>query len=232
MAPPPPPLDPLYFGRLSPTGSLFWRRLRWPGDSQRASGRFARTKRRLSSVTILLRWPGGSQRESGAIRANPFAAKPIFSFHEGTRRLNSCLTVRLRQRCTSLKIWQRSNAVPIVHTKLRKQPIFITCERFVRITSNLRFTIFSPPKRDSHKGGSVWGPRNDSRESGDSRESANRFARIGPSKGEGQPGVFPLFWERSRLCQWGSPKPIHLKPGHLKVAFFSARCHLDGAFFV
>ena len=31
---------------------------------------------------------------------------------------------------------------------------------------------------------------------------------------------------------WGSPKPIHLKPGHLKMAFFSARCRLDGAIFV
>ena len=31
---------------------------------------------------------------------------------------------------------------------------------------------------------------------------------------------------------WGSPKPIHLKPGHLKMAFFSARWRLDGAFFV
>ena len=31
---------------------------------------------------------------------------------------------------------------------------------------------------------------------------------------------------------WGSPKPIHLKPGHLKMAFFAARCRLDGAFLV
>ena len=38
--------------------------------------------------------------------------------------------------------------------------------------------------------------------------------------------VFPF------LSEWGSPKPIHLKPGHLKMAFSSARCCLDGAFFV
>ena len=42
--------------------------------------------------------------------------------------------------------------------------------------------MFSPPKRDSQWRGSVREPWNDSRESGDFRESANRFARIGPSK--------------------------------------------------
>ena len=31
---------------------------------------------------------------------------------------------------------------------------------------------------------------------------------------------------------WGSPQSLHLKPGHLKMAFFSARCCLDGAFSV
>ena len=31
---------------------------------------------------------------------------------------------------------------------------------------------------------------------------------------------------------WRSPKPIHLKPGHLKMRVFSAHCRLDGAFFV
>ena len=36
----------------------------------------------------------------------------------------------------------------------------------------------------------------------------------------------------SEKSDWGNPKPIHLKPGHLKMAFFSARCRLDGAFFV
>ena len=33
----------------------------------------------------------------------------------------------------------------------RKTPIFITCERFARIASNLRFALFSPPKRNSQK---------------------------------------------------------------------------------
>ena len=28
----------------------------------------------------------------------------------------------------------------------------------------------------------------------------------------------------------GGPKPLHLKPGHLKMAFFSARCRLVGTF--
>ena len=42
---------------------------------------------------------------------------------------------------------------------------------------------FWPPEaRFAKKKGSVWEPCSDSRESGDSRESANRFARIGPSK--------------------------------------------------
>ena len=50
----------------------------------------------------------------------------------------------------------------------RKTPIFIVFERFARIASNLRFAILSAPKRDWHRG-SV-------------HESANRFARIGPSK--------------------------------------------------
>ena len=41
-----------------------------------------------------------------------------------------------------------------------KSPIlkFITCERFARIASNLRFAMFSPPKRDSQKKGSVREP--------------------------------------------------------------------------
>ena len=30
--------------------------------------------------------------------------------------------------------------------------------------------------------------------------------------------------------KWGSPKPIHLKPGHLKMVFFTARRRLDGTF--
>ena len=31
---------------------------------------------------------------------------------------------------------------------------------------------------------------------------------------------------------WGSPKTPHLKPIHLKMAFISAPCRLDGTFFV
>ena len=40
----------------------------------------------------------------------------------------------------------------------------------------------------------------------------------------------PPFWQGTK--SWGSSKPIYLKPGHLKMAFFSARSRLDGAFFV
>ena len=33
----------------------------------------------------------------------------------------------------------------------------------------------------------------------------------------------------AKPCYWESRKPLHLKPGHLKMAFFSARCLFDGA---
>ena len=59
----------------------------------------------------------------------------------------------------------------------QKHPYFMTFERFVRITVDLRFADFDPLKRDSQK-------KNDSHESGDSRKSANRFARLGPSKSQ------------------------------------------------
>ena len=49
---------------------------------------------------------------------------------------------------------------------LQKKNIFITCKRFARIGSNLRFAVFSAPKRDSQKWGSVGEPSGDSRESG------------------------------------------------------------------
>ena len=74
----------------------------------------------------------------------------------------------------------------------QKTPIFITCERFARILSNLGFASFSPTKRDSQKKGVQFGNRSPEtiRENQairanlriDSRESANRFARISPSK--------------------------------------------------
>ena len=51
----------------------------------------------------------------------------------------------------------------------RKIPVFMTCERFARIASNLRFGIFSPLKRAICKKGFSSGIR-------------KRFARIGPSK--------------------------------------------------
>ena len=36
-----------------------------------------------------------------------------------------------------------------------------------------------------------------------------------------------MFWANGAR---GSAKPLHLKPGHLNMAFFSARCRLDGTF--
>ena len=65
--------------------------------------------------------------------------------------------------------------------------IFIASERFPRIASNLRFADlkFSAPKRNSQQQkGSIWEPSSDSRKSGDPRESANPFVRIGPSKSQ------------------------------------------------
>ena len=40
------------------------------------------------------------------------------------------------------------------------------------------------------------------------------------------------FSIRVYVMSWGSPEPLHLKPGHLKVASFSVQCRLDGAFVV
>ena len=60
----------------------------------------------------------------------------------------------------------------------QKTPIFITRKWFARIASNPQFAIFSPTKRDLQRRGPVRELWNDSRESGNSRESANRFARI------------------------------------------------------
>ena len=54
----------------------------------------------------------------------------------------------------------------------------------MRIASNLRFAIFSPPKRDSQKRG--WYPETIRENHGDSRKCANRFVRIRPSKGHGK----------------------------------------------
>ena len=64
----------------------------------------------------------------------------------------------------------------------QKNPYFHNCARDSRIASNLRFAILGPQSAIRKKRGSVRKPWNDSRESGDSHESANRFARIRPSK--------------------------------------------------
>ena len=39
----------------------------------------------------------------------------------------------------------------------------------------------------------------------------------------------PIYFQKNAPF-WGNPKPLHLKPEDLKMAFFSARCCLDGAF--
>ena len=49
----------------------------------------------------------------------------------------------------------KSHMCPLPH--LGVSDIFIRCERFAQIASNLRFAILSPPKRDSKKRGSVRG---------------------------------------------------------------------------
>ena len=90
-----------------------------------------------------------------------------------------------------------------------KPPIFITCERFAWITSNLQFAIFSPPTRDSPERGtgSVREPWNDSRESGNSRESDHLSIRTSPQTallmGKSLMSVIfrPQFWGRKWLCQ-------------------------------
>ena len=58
----------------------------------------------------------------------------------------------------------------------RETPIFITFERFARIASNLRFEFLAPRSAIRKQGVQLGNPE------GDSRESANLFARIGPSK--------------------------------------------------
>ena len=45
-------------------------------------------------------------------------------------------------------------------------------------------------------------------------------------------GLFSPLISGNLFFKWGSPKTLHLKAGHLKMAFFSARCHLDSAFSV
>ena len=64
----------------------------------------------------------------------------------------------------------------------KKTCFFLTFEPFARIASNPRNASFSAPKCDSQERGPVREPSSNSRESSDSRECANRGARIGPSK--------------------------------------------------
>ena len=95
-------------------------------------------------ILLELRWPGDSQRESGRLA----------------------------------RIESRES----IH---RKTSIFITCEAVSdsRESPQTCDSQFLAPQSAIHrKRGSVREPWNDSRESSDPRESANRFARIGPSK--------------------------------------------------
>ena len=85
------------------------------------------------------------------------------------------------------------------------------------IVSNLRFAIFSPSEaRFAKKRGSVREARNDSRESGDSRESANRFARIGPAKHGRDDGVkkSTLQEAQGRPGSLGDPTAITRPPSN------------------
>ena len=80
--------------------------------------------------------------------------------------------------------------------------MIITLERFARITFNLRFAILTDPKRDSQKKAQFGNPHAISRESGDSRESANRFARFGPSKMSDLRSLGASFY----IQNWGGPR--------------------------
>ena len=55
-----------------------------------------------------------------------------------------------------------------------------------------------PRKRNSRKRGSVREPRDDSRESGDLRESENRFTQIVPSKAR-----------KRKVCSYHSPRNVY-----------------------
>ena len=77
---------------------------------------------------------------------------------------------------------------------------FITFERFARIASNLRFAIFSAPKPDAQKRGSVQEPSGDPRESGDSwvflewgHQNQDRTAHVGPSRGNMISHIFSMI---------------------------------------
>ena len=39
--------------------------------------------------------------------------------------------------------------------------------------------------------------------------------------------LFQMLGDSEPIRNWGNPKPLHLKPGHLKLGFFSARRCLD-----
>ena len=77
----------------------------------------------------------------------------------------------------------------------------------------------------------------------------NRWLKVKVNGAHAQVILFSLFihsqWVVLTFCReilqdisrnlagfafWGSPKALHLQPGHLKMAFFSARCHLYGDF--
>ena len=93
----------------------------------------------------------------------------------------------------ALRFATRIGAHRFAQIDSQKNPIFIKLERFARITSNLRFACFSAQKRDSQKKrGSVREASSDLRESGDSRDSENRFPQIRSEE-------MNLRWLKTRL---------------------------------
>ena len=154
------------------------------------------SKHLLENPSSELRWPGDSQCESGR-----FA------------RIDSHESIR------------------------RKTPIFIACERFARIASNLRFAVLAPRSAIRKRNGISSGTliRNDSRESGDSRESANRFARIWPSKLLRNPSENPFSPSKphyktpsknpsENLLQRASHNPSKSEPPPFSETFFRGAC--------
>ena len=103
-----------------------------------------------------------------------------------------------------------------------KKPIFITCERFAKIASNLRFAFFSPRNAIRRRRGSVRECWNDFdlRESDDSRESGHLSfwafwvytAVFGFSvRGQNFPKrLSPKPWKPCYLLKWGGNRPFFL----------------------
>ena len=100
--------------------------------------------------SVVVRLPAASRRKISTIR--------VFYY---LTIINKCMCVK---NCPTKRITFRPPTLegPVIRNENRGDSresirrntlIFITSERFARIALNLRFAIFSPPKRDSQKKG-------------------------------------------------------------------------------